>query len=593
MANCRWHRSGLALLALLGSSLLGLFVVGADDWVPTDGGRVGYGTSPVWWDEFDGSSLDTSIWHRENVAWSHNKELEFYSDDPQYSAVTNGTLSIKATNTATGGRAYTSARISTIESTKFHHGLFAARIRMPQGQGIWPAFWLFGTGPKYSEIDIAEMAGGTSATTTPATGSGDDRAVGTLIHFATEEGGPVTQGPGCNHHLPDGSKWSSGFHVFWLEWTSTEMWSGVDSYDQQMFVANISNLDAFEASMYVILNVAVGGSYPGSPDNTTVFPQNMEVDWVRIYAKDGEDIITSGAPTAAASSSTGATSATGSDDDGGGDGADTGDDNSTSTTSSTGTSDGDTVSSTGDDDGDNGGGGSDDDDSTGAASTGGAAGGSTTSASTGTSSGGSATASTGAASGNPSSGSTGASSGGSPATSSSASAGGGTTTSTGGAAGGNSASTSTAAGGGGGSTDASSGSSFESGTGASASTGAAAGATGSAGAATGSSASGSAGGGGGGVVTSSGSAESTSSGASEGASGGTSTTTGTESGAAGASGSGTGSATTSTGSNSQTTSTGGDGLLPSNSAPGRELSFTIVAWLIATTAVMAIVNAQI
>jgi beta-glucanase (GH16 family) len=223
--------------------------------------------------------------------------LQYYSPDEKYSKTDNGVLTITATDDDTGDRKYTSARLSTQTSATFKHGLFAARMKMPEGQGIWPAFWLFGTGAKYSEIDIAELVGGDGATKNPPTSSGDDRAAGTLIHFATEDGGPVTKGPGCSHHLPNNAKFSEDYHVFWLEWTETEVWSGVDSNDRQLIVADISQLDAFKSHMFLILNIAVGGSFPGPPDSTTNFPQTLEVDWVRVWAKDGEDILAGGSTT--------------------------------------------------------------------------------------------------------------------------------------------------------------------------------------------------------------------------------------------------------------------------------------------------------
>jgi beta-glucanase (GH16 family) len=174
----------------------------------------------------------------------------------------------------------------------FKHGLFAARIKMTKGQGIWPAFWMFGTGTKYSEIDIAEMAGGNSALTKPPTGSGDDASYASLCHFAIEDGktAPVTPGPGNSHHAPDGQIFADDYHVMWLEWTEKEVYSGLDTNDQQTMIEDVSKLAAFQAHMYIILNVAVGGSYPGNPDSTTSFPQIMHVDWVRVYNKNGEAI---------------------------------------------------------------------------------------------------------------------------------------------------------------------------------------------------------------------------------------------------------------------------------------------------------------
>ena len=202
-----------------------------------------------------------------------------------------------ATNDANGGRDYTSGRISTEGRVLFKQGLYAAKIRMPEGQGIWPAFWMFGTGPKYAEWDIAEMAGGDAALQVPPTGLGDDRSVASLWHFATLPDNAthkalVTKGNACSHRLPNGEKFSVDYHVFWMEWTPTEVWVGVDRDDQQLMVLNVSQVDSFDHPMYIILNTAIGGQYPGNPDGTTVFPQRMFVDWVRVYAREGQQVVT-------------------------------------------------------------------------------------------------------------------------------------------------------------------------------------------------------------------------------------------------------------------------------------------------------------
>lgn len=151
---------------------------------------------------------------------------------------------------------------------------------------------LFGTGPKYSEIDIAESAGGTSAKTVPPTGSGDDSAYGTILHFSVKDRptDEVTKLPGGSFHTPDGSAFADGYYVMWLEWTGTEVWAGLGD-DYRKIVDDLSQLEAYNAYMYIILNVAVGGYYPQAPDATTQFPQTMHVDWVRVWNKDGEDIL--------------------------------------------------------------------------------------------------------------------------------------------------------------------------------------------------------------------------------------------------------------------------------------------------------------
>lgn len=183
---------------------------------------------------------------------------------------------------------------------------------------------LFGTGPKYSEIDIAESAGGTSAAA--GTGSGDDTAYGTILHFSVKDKptDEVTKLPGGSFHTPDGSAFADNYYVMWLEWTETEVWAGLDN-DHRKIVDDLSQLEAYKAHMYIILNVAVGGHYPQAPDATTQFPQTMSVDWVRVWNKDGEDILK---PMAGAALSTGGgggatpptDASSGSDDSGSGSG---------------------------------------------------------------------------------------------------------------------------------------------------------------------------------------------------------------------------------------------------------------------------------
>jgi beta-glucanase (GH16 family) len=259
------------------------------NWTPEAVGRTGY--TLAWNDEFDGTTLDLSKWDPKDEAWPDNGEKQYYS--PSAVTVSDGTLKIRASHEPMGGRQYTSGRIDTSKSVQFKHGIYAARLKPTYSQGLWPAWWMFGTGPKYSEIDVFELVGGNSALT--GTGSGDDSAYGALTHFSVEDRPTprVTHGPGASFHAPAGEKFADNFHVMWLEWTDTEVYMGLDG-NSRMIIANISELVAFEAHMYLILNVAIGGNFPGDPDATTVMPQNFEVDWVRVYAKNGENIMVHG-----------------------------------------------------------------------------------------------------------------------------------------------------------------------------------------------------------------------------------------------------------------------------------------------------------
>jgi len=262
-----------------------------ENWTPEFVKRLGYGSEPVWRDEFNGDALDLTKWDPKDDPWPHNGEKQYYS--PSAVTVSDGKLKIRASKEERGGRPYTSGRIDTSQSTQFQYGLYAARIKSTYSQGVWPAWWLFGTGPKYSELDMFEQAGGDAALLGEGA-SGDDSSYAALTHFSvvnrpTDE---VSQGPVNSFKVTRPEKFSDNFHVMWMEWTPTELWFGLDDWSQ-LNLANISQLDAFNAHMYMIFNVAIGGDYPGDPDSTTVMPQTLEVDWVRVWAKGGrgEDIL--------------------------------------------------------------------------------------------------------------------------------------------------------------------------------------------------------------------------------------------------------------------------------------------------------------
>jgi beta-glucanase (GH16 family) len=236
----------------------------------------------VWGDEFNYSGLpDSTKWSYEvgGSGWGNN-ELQYYTDKRMENArVENGNLVIEAREESYSGRNYTSVRLITYPGQNFwRYGKIEAKMKLPYGQGIWPAFWMLGknifegTGwPACGEIDIMEMVGG---------GEGrDDKTYGT-IHYADVNG---------NHSSFSGSyQLSEGifadtFHIFSIEWTQTNIKWFVDG--TQFYSASIaqSYLSEFHNEFFILLNVAVGGAWPGSPNSTTVFPQQMLVDYVRVY----------------------------------------------------------------------------------------------------------------------------------------------------------------------------------------------------------------------------------------------------------------------------------------------------------------------
>src|SRR5262249_2692563 len=156
----------------------------------------------------------------------------------------------------------------------------AARIRLPYGQGIWPAFWMLGDNvqsvgwPKCGEIDIMEMIGGGK--------NRDDTIYGTL-HWANGAGVHVQKATG-RKELPDPQIFHDDYLVFEVEWTSREMIFRRDANEYFRLNADVTehpDMEAFQRPFFILLNLAVGGNWPGKPDSKTVFPQEMRIDWVR------------------------------------------------------------------------------------------------------------------------------------------------------------------------------------------------------------------------------------------------------------------------------------------------------------------------
>jgi beta-glucanase (GH16 family) len=243
----------------------------------------------VWSDEFsgpDGSSPDATKWACEigGHGWGNN-ELEYYTNRPQNVQVKGGNLVITAQKenyTGSDGvtRNYTSARLKTQGLFTQAYGRFEARIKIPAGQGMWPAFWMLGNDiptvgwPRSGEIDIMENIGREPS----------------MVHGSLH--GPSTGGHTSDttapYTLPAGQNFSSDFHIYAVEWEPGTVRFYVDS--NLYSTVNASQWPAggtwvFDHPFFILLNLAVGGNWPGSPDNTTVFPQQMLVDYVRVYAK--------------------------------------------------------------------------------------------------------------------------------------------------------------------------------------------------------------------------------------------------------------------------------------------------------------------
>ena len=240
----------------------------------------------VWSDEFNGARLDPASWFFESGDGSQysipgwgNDELQWYL--PDSAGIENGNLLITARRQQQGGFQYTSARINTRDRFAFRYGRIEARIRLPAGQGIWPAFWLlpqenaYGGWAASGEIDIMEAVN--------LGGSGGNAVHGT-IHY----GGawPDNRSSG-NRHVVESSV-TEEFHVYALEWDERKLRWYVDDTlyaTQTNWFTGAADFPApFDQTFYIVLNVAVGGRFPGPPDSTTDFPVTMEVDYVRVYS---------------------------------------------------------------------------------------------------------------------------------------------------------------------------------------------------------------------------------------------------------------------------------------------------------------------
>lgn len=240
------------------------------------------GWSLVWSDEFnqpDGSSPDPTKWTFDTGGggWG-NGELEYYTSRTNNVRIVGGMLVVQANQENYQGSSYTSARLKTQGVRSWKYGRMEARIKIPYGQGMWPAFWMLGTNitsvgwPTCGEVDIMENIG-----REPSTVHG-------TVHGPGYSGANGIGGP-CN--LPGNPAFANDFHIYAVEWTTNQIKFYVDNY--QYFSVNPASLPGGDTWVYtqpqfVLLNLAVGGGWPGNPDGTTIFPQQMIVDYVRIYA---------------------------------------------------------------------------------------------------------------------------------------------------------------------------------------------------------------------------------------------------------------------------------------------------------------------
>jgi hypothetical protein len=234
------------------------------------------GYNLVWEEEFDGSSLDLSVWNYETGAsgWGNN-ESQYYRSGNKNAELDQGYLRITAKEETHLGAPYTSARITTQSKESFQYGRIDIRAKVPYGQGVWPALWMLGDNfgsagwPTCGEIDIMELIGGDGY---------NDRTVYGTAHWSNN-GSHAEYGG--NKSLPLGEKYNDEFHVFSIVWNSSSIRWYVDN--SLYHTMNTASLTAFQNKFFFILNIAVEGNWPGPVGPSTQFPQYMLVDYIRVF----------------------------------------------------------------------------------------------------------------------------------------------------------------------------------------------------------------------------------------------------------------------------------------------------------------------
>ena len=239
----------------------------------------------AWSEEFEADSIDKKNWNFQVVEAGHfNDEWQRYTNSSKNAYIEDGSLIIKAIHESDdhGMDQYTSARLHTANKRTFKYGKIVARVKLPFSEGIWPAFWMLGTNinenggdtpwPQSGEIDIFELYG-----------SKNDSVVEANIHYADESGSHANM-ESVSFKLEEG-KFADAFHIFELEWDAKRVAWLVDGVEFVSMPITADEMSEFHKEFFILLNVAVGGEWAGRPDASSVFPQYMYVDWVRVYKK--------------------------------------------------------------------------------------------------------------------------------------------------------------------------------------------------------------------------------------------------------------------------------------------------------------------
>ena len=233
------------------------------------------GMTLVWSDEFDGPEINSNNWTFEigtgNWGWGNN-ELQYYQGDN--TSIIDGNLVVEARRQTLENSNYTSSRLITRGKQSFQYGRVDIRAVMPEGQGIWPALWMLGSNhlqvgwPTCGEIDIMEMIGGEER----------DNVVHGTAHW--NQDGHVSYGQSMTNIS---GKLSEKYHVYSIIWDEQSIRWYFDDVNFNTIDITPAALSAFHDDFFFIMNIAVGGIWAGSPDNTTLFPQWLIVDYIRVF----------------------------------------------------------------------------------------------------------------------------------------------------------------------------------------------------------------------------------------------------------------------------------------------------------------------
>jgi len=240
-----------------------------------------------WSDEFETDSINVKNWNFQiEEAGRFNDEWQRYTNNDDNAYIENNCLVIRAVheNDVHGMDQYTSARLHTANKYNWKYGKIAARIKLPEGNGLWPAFWMLGANidenggdtpwPQCGEIDILELYG-----------SKDDGVIESNLHYANKSSSHAMMGA-ASYKLEKG-KFADEFHIFQLEWDINKISWFVDGNQFASLPISGDELSEFHKDFFILFNIAVGGAHAGRPDSTTEFPQYMYVDWVRVYKNKG------------------------------------------------------------------------------------------------------------------------------------------------------------------------------------------------------------------------------------------------------------------------------------------------------------------